>query len=64
MTELDQNANPAAGHGQDDEEAPISVRQILKENWILARCLIIFILMLAVPALIAWKFNLFLTANN
>lgn len=45
-------------------EPPISVLQILKENWILARALIIFILMLSVPLIIAWKFDLFLVANN
>ncbi len=45
-------------------EPPISVIQILKENWVLARSLIIFILMLSVPLLIAWKYNLFLVANN
>ncbi|HET6329807.1 MAG TPA: hypothetical protein VFF76_03380 [Holophagaceae bacterium] len=61
MSELDQN--PATSH-DEAEEGPISVRQILKDNWILARCLIIFILMLAVPALLAWKFDLFLVANN
>lgn len=50
---------------QDEaEEGPISVRQILKDNWILARALIIFILIMAVPVLIAWKFDLFLVANN
>lgn len=46
------------------EEGPISVRQILKDNWILARALVIFILMLAVPVLLAWKFDWFLVANN
>ena len=61
MSELDQNR---AAQQDEAEEGPVSVRQILKENWILARCLIIFILMLAVPALLAWKFDLFLTANN
>ncbi len=45
-------------------EPPISVVQILKENWILARSLIFFLLMLSVPLLIAWKYNLFLVANN
>jgi hypothetical protein len=45
-------------------EPPISVLQILKENWVLARALIFFLLMLSVPLLIAWKFNLFLVANN
>ena len=62
MSELDPNATPATGH--DEDEGPVSVRQILKENWVLARALIFFILMLAVPTLVAWKFDLFLTANN
>lgn len=60
MADLEQT--PMTAH--DEDEGPISVRQILKDNWVLARCLIIFILMLAVPTLIAWKFDLFLTANN
>ena len=62
MSELDPNANAAASH--DEDEGPVSVRQILKENWVLARALIFFILMLAVPTLIAWKLDLFLVANN
>lgn len=62
MNELDQN-HPSS-QADEAEEGPISVRQILKDNWILARCLIIFILMLAVPTLVAWKFGLFLVANN
>ena len=45
-------------------EPPISVLQILKENWVLARSLIFFLLMLSVPLLIAWKYDLFLVANN
>lgn len=61
MSEPDQN--PAV-HQDEAEEGPVSVRQILKDNWILARCLIIFILIMAVPALLAWKFDLFLVANN
>ncbi len=44
-------------------EPPISVRQILSENWILVRCLIMFILIMTVPLLVAWKMNLFLVAN-
>jgi len=61
MSELDQNH---AAPQDEAEEGPISVRQILKENWILARCVVFLILMLFVPVLIAWKFNLFLVANN
>lgn len=45
-------------------EPPVSVLQILKENWVLARSLIFFLLMLSVPLLIAWKYDLFLVANN
>ena len=45
-------------------EPQISVLQILKENWVLARSLIFFLLMLSVPLLIAWKYDLFLVANN
>ena len=60
MTELDQTP-----HTHDDaEEGPVTIRQILKENWVLARSLMFFILMLAVPLFVAWKFNLFLVANN
>ena len=61
MTELEQNTS---AQPDETEEGPVSVRQILKENWILARALIFFLLMLAVPVLVAWKFNLFLVANN
>jgi len=61
MTELDQI--PAAI--QDEaEEGPISLFQILRDNWILARCTLVFILIMTVPLLIAWKFDLFLVANN
>ena len=60
MTETEQI--PAQAHEED--EGPVSVRQILKENWVLARCLLFFILMLAVPLIVAWKFDLFLVANN
>ncbi|HJU83594.1 MAG TPA: hypothetical protein VJ600_05245 [Holophagaceae bacterium] len=59
MTEIDQNATEPQG-----AEAPVSVKEILKENWVLARALIFFILMLAVPLIVAWKLDLFLTANN
>ena len=51
-------------HDQASEpEAPITIREILKENWILTRSLIIFILMLSVPLFVAWKMNLFTVAN-
>ena len=41
----------------------VSVKQILKENWVLTRSLIFFILMIFVPAILAWKLDLFLVAN-
>ncbi len=56
-SEQDQNAEPLV-------EPPISVRQILKENWVLTRALIMFILIMTVPLFVAWKFDLFLVANN
>lgn len=46
-----------------EPEAPITIREILHENWILARALIIFILMLSVPLFVAWKMDLFTVAN-
>lgn len=60
MTELDQTPHTPS----DAEEGPVTIRQVLKENWVLARALIFFIFMLAVPLFVAWKFNLFLVANN
>ena len=59
MTEIEQNSTEPQG-----VEPPISVLGILKENWVLARALIFFILMLSVPLFVAWKLNLFLVANN
>ena len=59
MTEIEQNPNEPQG-----VEPPISVFGILKENWVLARALIVFILMLSVPLFVAWKLDLFLVANN
>lgn len=66
MTEtLPNEPQPTENQAADEKaEPPISVIQILKENWILARALIVFILMLSVPLLIAWKYDLFLVANN
>lgn len=61
MSELDQTP---ATHQDEAEEGPISVRQILKDNWILARCVLVLIIILTVPLFVAWKFNLFLVANN
>ena len=48
----------------DGVEPPVSLRQILRENPFLVKMIIFFFLMLAVPLVIAWKFNLFLVANN
>ncbi len=59
MTEIDQNAAEPQG-----PEAPVSVKEILRENWVLARALIFFFFMLAVPLILAWKLDLFLVANN
>ncbi|HJW09988.1 MAG TPA: hypothetical protein VJ483_10160 [Holophagaceae bacterium] len=59
MTETGHNSSEPQG-----AEAPISVVGILKENWVLARALIFFILMLSVPLILAWKLDLFLVANN
>ncbi len=65
MTDMNENTHSEKGpEAVSDPEPPISVLQILKENWILARALIFFVLMLSVPLLLAWKFNLFLVANN
>ncbi len=62
MTEnLHSEQEPSGGPAADP---PISVLEILKQNWILARALIMFLLIMTVPLLIAWKFNLFLVANN
>jgi len=44
-------------------EPPISLRQILRENPFLVKMIIFFFLMLSVPLVIAWKFDLFLVAN-
>ena len=44
-------------------EPPVSLRQILKENPFLVKMLVFFFLMLFVPLVIAWKFDLFLVAN-
>ena len=62
MSELDQNHS--APQDDEAEEGPVSVRQILKDNWILARCVLVLIIILTVPLLVAWKFDLFLVANN
>jgi hypothetical protein len=41
----------------------VTIREILKENWVLTRSLVFFILMLGVPLFLAWKLNLFTVAN-
>ena len=48
----------------DGAEPPVSLRQILRENPFLVKMIIFFFLMLSVPLVIAWKFDLFLVANN
>ncbi|HJW33799.1 MAG TPA: hypothetical protein VJ505_10580 [Holophagaceae bacterium] len=45
------------------EDAPITNKEILKENWVLRNALIFFILMLAVPLILAWKLDWFLIAG-
>jgi hypothetical protein len=45
------------------DEPPISLRRILQENPFLVKMLVFFFLMLFVPLVIAWKFDLFLVAN-
>lgn len=47
----------------NQEDAPITNKEILKENWVLRNALIFFILMLAVPTFLAWKLDWFLIAN-
>ena len=44
-------------------EAPVSLRKILQENPFLVKMIIFFFLMLFVPLVVAWKFDLFLVAN-
>ena len=44
-------------------EPPVSLRKILQENPFLTKMVIFFFLMLFVPLVIAWKFDLFLVAN-
>lgn len=44
-------------------EPPVSLARILRDNPFLVKMIIFFFLMLAVPLVIAWKFNLFLVAN-
>jgi hypothetical protein len=44
-------------------EPPISLRKILQENPFLVKMIVFFFLMLIVPLVIAWKFDLFLVAN-
>ena len=50
-------------HHPEGVEPPISLRQILRENPFLVKMIIFFFLMLSVPLVIAWKFDLFLVAN-
>lgn len=59
MTEIHEHHAPDT----NPEDAPITNKEILKENWVLRNALIVFILMLAVPLVLAWKFNWFLIAG-
>jgi hypothetical protein len=47
----------------EGEEPPVSLKKILQENPFLVKMLIFFFLMLFVPLVLAWKFDLFLVAN-
>jgi hypothetical protein len=44
-------------------DKPVSLWKILQENPFLVKMLIFFFLMLFVPLVLAWKFDLFLVAN-
>jgi hypothetical protein len=44
-------------------EEPVSVKEILIENWVLRNALIFFFLMLAIPTFLAWKLDWFLICN-
>ncbi|HJV21143.1 MAG TPA: hypothetical protein VJ570_00545 [Holophagaceae bacterium] len=59
MTETHEHQTPDT----NTEDAPISNKEILKENWVLRNALIFFILMLAVPLILAWKLDWFLIAG-
>lgn len=56
MTDL-KPGNPAP---QDDV---VTIKEVLRENPILARSLIFLVFMLLVPVFLAWKYDLFLVAN-
>jgi len=45
------------------DEDTVSLVRILKENRFLAQMIVFFFLMLFVPLILAWKFDLFLVAN-
>ena len=47
----------------EGEEPPVSLKKILQENPFLVKMLVFFFLMLFVPLVLAWKFDLFLVAN-
>ena len=44
-------------------EPPVSLGKILKENPFLVKMIVVLFLLLFVPLIIAWKFDLFLVAN-
>jgi hypothetical protein len=61
MTETPDPAAPVLPpEGQDP---PVSLKKILQENPFLVKMLVFFFLMLFVPLVLAWKFDLFLVAN-
>ena len=47
----------------EGEDPPVSLKKILQENPFLVKMLVFFFLMLFVPLVLAWKFDLFLVAN-
>lgn len=47
----------------EESEQPVTMKEILQENWVLRNSLIVFILMLAVPTILAWTLGLFNVSN-
>jgi hypothetical protein len=52
-----------SSHRPKGVEPPVSLRKILQENPFLVKMIVFFFLMLIIPLVIAWKFDLFLVAN-
>ncbi|GEM_PF-3588867 len=62
MTETTESTEPT-GLQPGGQEPPVSLWKILKENPFLVKMIVFFFLMLFVPLVLAWKFDLFLVAN-